>query len=107
MLCDHILSRSSSADRLQEDYVTLPAKRLLCPSGIFLAGPPLSPKDQRAGEMARIPSESFPQAPDDLMADELHLFGPHVGRKPEVERGIPVVQKATPLQHDIPQARAA
>jgi len=70
--------------------------------GIFLVGSPLPPKDKCAGEMARVPPQGFSKASDELMADALRFLGPHIRRETEGEGGILVVQKAHPLQHNIP-----
>jgi hypothetical protein len=67
----------------------------------------MSPKDQCAGKMTRVPAQGFLKASDELMADALHFQGLHIGRETEGEGGILVVQKAHPLQHDILQARIA
>jgi hypothetical protein len=52
--------------------------------------------------MARVPPQGFSKASDELMADALRFQGLHIGRETEGEGGILVVQKAHPLQHDIP-----
>src|SRR5713226_7074945 len=102
MLCDHPLSRSRSTERFQKNRESLLDQHLPCLSGIFLIGSPLPPKYQCAGEMARVPPQDFPKPSDKLMADALRFYGPHIGRETKGEGGILVVQKAPPLQHDIP-----
>jgi len=52
--------------------------------------------------MARVPPQDFSKTSDELMADALCFYGPHSGRETEGEGGILVVQKAHPLQHNIP-----
>src|SRR5713101_2946161 len=100
MLRDHHLSCSRSTEPFQKNCESLLDQHLPCLLGIFLVGSPLPPKDQCAGEMARVPPQGLPKASDELMADALCFYGPHIGRETEGEGGILVVQKAHPLQHD-------
>src|SRR6266496_6755338 len=102
MLRDHHLSCSRSTERFQKNRESLLDQHLPCLLGIFLIGSSSSPKDQCAGEMARVPPQGFPKPSDELMADAHRLFGPHIGRETDGECEILVVQKATTLQLDIP-----
>src|SRR5260370_15620080 len=73
----HTTPRLSGIEDFQKDHESLPGQHLLCLLGIFLAGSSLPLKDQCAREMARVPPQGFPEAPDELMADALHLVWPH------------------------------